>query len=144
MALRQLAREIVLTSRRGRRTPVLVTPPYLELREPFYVALALEIVGLGPREIFIDWQQRNGWRGYLGTGFDKRRASRISRGLAAALSDRDAVAVIEVTAAIARPDAARPGVTLGVCDSRAELPTYAAAIHFAASPFHSLPLQSAA
>jgi len=111
------------------------------LRTPFYVALVKAIADQGPSELRIDWQHHP--RPSLFNGLlARRRAQQISRALFDDLSDHRASAIIEVTAAIARPDARHSAICLGVCDSRGELPTYAAPIHLAASPEDCLALQS--
>ncbi len=146
MSLPQLAGQIDLISKRATATPVLLTPAYLSLQPPFFVALAAELAVRDRRQICFDWYR--GMPGVLSCLTDclaARNAARINRALTAKLQPSGVVARLEMTAAIGRPSSlsspAAPCL-IGISADWQELPTWTAPIRLAASPGHPGHLQS--
>ena len=131
MPLRQLARQFVKIHKRAATTPVLVTPSYLSLQPPFYVALAVEISGYRRKPIRFDWcREIPGAFQFAGHWLAIRKARRINRALAndPLLSDVDAA--IQITASIGRPSAADQFL-IGISTDEIELPQWTTAIRLA-------------
>lgn len=145
MPLQQLADEIIRLSEQHAVTPVLVTPRYLSLREPFFLELVGTLADKTPRSIRIDWYRViPGVLGLIGHRVAVARAARINRKLSSLMSQRDATAMVQVTASIARPGGIRRDLSIGLCDQRLELPTWTAPIRLGGSPSVTPALQSTA
>ncbi len=130
MPLRQLARQFVKIHKRAATIPVLVTPAYLSLQPPFYVALAAQISGYRRQPIRFDWcREIPGAFQFAGHWQASRQSRRINRALAndPLLSDVDVA--IQITATIGRPSADQ--FLVGISTDQIELPRWTTAIRLA-------------
>jgi len=141
MPLQQLARQISLTHKRATLTPVLVTPSYLTLQTPFFVALASELAACNQRQVRFDWYR--GMPGAFSFGGDwlaRRKTARINRAFVSVLQPVGLTTSMRITAAIGRPSGSQLSSTspseelvIGISADRHELPTWTTPIRLAAT-----------
>lgn len=118
--LRELARQIVRLSDEHGSTPVLVLPPYLSLRRPFYESLVAELSEQTQRPIRFDWcRPTTGLTAAISDRVAQFRAARLSRSIS-----RVTDAVFVLTASIARPGGPRRDLVIGLCDEQLPLPPW--------------------
>ena len=133
-SLAELADALVRLSDRHASTPAVVTPTYLSLRPPFFVALADQIHSRSGRWPQFDWHRHTGaLAASLTDRWARRRAATINRALAAAGlagtdSDGDR-SEIALTAMIRRPGGADRTLVVGWCDEGTELPGWVTPIY---------------
>jgi len=132
MPLQQLAGQISVIRSRACSTPVLVTPSYLSLQAPFFVALSTELALCDHRLIRFDWLREVPGAFSFGRDFlADRKATRINRTLASSLQSIGTKASIQITAAIGRPSSASSSLAsssedlvIGICADHHERPTW--------------------
>lgn len=128
--LRQLTGQFVKIHRRAATTPVLVTPTYLSLRPPFFVALAAEIREFCRLPIRFDWcREIPGVFQFAGHVLVNRQAGQINRALANDSQLIDIDAAMQITATIGRPSADR--FLIGISTDQIELPPWTTAVRLA-------------
>ena len=143
MPLHELAEEIIRLSEWHHSTPVLVTPPYLSLRRPFFVELVSAIAERTQRPIRIDWHRRMPGEFSLGREFfAKRRVAACNRTLAKLGDDRGIRAKVQITVTIARPAPIEKELVVGLSNGELELPPWTTPIRLGGSPAGSIALQS--
>jgi len=141
MLLQQLARQIWIIRKRATSTPVLVTPSYLTLQAPFFVALATELAACDQRQVRFDWYR--GMPGAFSFGGDwvaRRKTARINRAFTSVLQPVGLATSMRITAAIGRPSGLQLSSTspsqdlvIGISADRHELPTWTTPIRLAAT-----------
>jgi hypothetical protein len=136
-----LAEEIILLSQNGRKTPVLVTPRYLTVRNRFLFELSRELLACesfqrsdSRMQLRIDWLCN---ASLLRQRFARWRTKWINAAIQRneGLGDR---AVVVVSASIGRRGLADNTVVLGFCDEDQDLPTWAQKIQLIGLPRHHL------
>ncbi|MEM9587428.1 MAG: hypothetical protein AAGA03_09105 [Planctomycetota bacterium] len=127
--LMPFASELVRLADAQQITPVLVTPSYLRLQPPFFVALAESIWRTSMRPAQIDWAVQGdsllaGWSQWN----TQRLVDRVNRLLSQI--DRGQISLTET---IGRPQNESTSLVVGLADPGIELPTWATAIPFGLS-----------
>jgi len=141
MPLQQLARQIWSIRKGATSTPVIVTPSFLTLQTPFFVALATELAAFDQRQVRFDWYR--GMPGAFSFGGDwlaGRKTAAINRSFASVLQPIGLATSMRITAAIGRPSGSQLSSTspsqdlvIGISADRHELPTWTTPIRLASS-----------
>ncbi len=137
MPLQQLALQIVRINDRGIFTPVLVTPSYLSLRTPFFVALAAQIALNHRVPIRFEWYRgMPGPFSLIGDTLAQREAAQINRAFADQLQEFGVDASIRITVAISRP-LISDEMVIGMSADRHELPAWTVPVRLTTSPLET-------
>lgn len=130
--LEELAQAIIRLNEQHASTPVLVSPRYLSLQPPFFVALASQIHGHSGRSLRFDWhRRRSGLAAALTDRWAQLQAARINRALAIAAGNapENGRCEIAITAMIGRPGGVHRKLIVGLCEEGAELPGWGTPIY---------------
>lgn len=133
--MEQLVQQIARISARENSTPVLVTPPYLTLRSPFYIAMAVGLTERKANPVRFDWNRcMSGAFSLAGDWVARWQAARINRALTKASRPLGNTAAVQITAAIGRPTNLSERWLVGISSADQPLPVWTTPVYLITSP----------
>lgn len=125
-----LASQLIRLSQQRGLTPVIVTPPYLALRQRFFVELVGAIRARTARPIRIDWcRPVPSVLSLFGDSLAGWRVASTNRALATiGPSVEGKAATMQITATIGRPGGLQRDLVIGWCTNTQPLPAWTTAI----------------
>lgn len=124
-----LSKQLVRLSEQRGSTPVLVTPPYLSLRRPFFVELVRSIASVTTRPIRIDWYRPVPSVASLASDTVAHwRVASTNRAIASIAEPTHPLGMMQITASISRPGGIHRDLVVAWCNSAIPLPPWTTAI----------------